>query len=1236
MASIFLPLRVVLATLLWNILVQGDGDIELGVVIQNELQHVVVQKNSPVLLNCSVTAAPSHEITEIYWTQNDKPLVLDRRINVLENGSLAIQRVIRKKRKKNDEGIYTCFATNDIGTVIGRRVKLQIAYIARHFSVEPQNYESVIGSVARFECKIDAIPLPVYVWEKDERPLPHDESRFTVLPSGVLQITNIRASDAGVYRCRASQGLQHLPSKVDFIHWKISNGGQLVVKEVSGSWAPHFMTNSSTIKAVSTDNVIMECLANGIPRPTITWHFSDEEEIVKDSSVQRIGDGNLKFLDVSVLDSGVYICQANSPGFDIIRQEVDLQVTVEPTFTKVPFSHEYPIAKRIRLQCEANGVPKPSITWFRNGKRIISNSRWKIQDENNVVISNSFVEVSGYYQCLAENSAGMVMATSRINVVLNNDAPRKAESVVANAISSSAIEVKWVSVYVPPCCPLLAYSVHYEEVEIHDEKQVVCRTTETTIQNLKPNTNYTFFVVAYNSEGASPKSDLVRAATKEAVPISAPKIILSSENATSIKITWQQIPEEEKNGVVSKYKIVHQVNGETLVHEEEVAANVTSYILTGLRPDTEYKVRVLGATSVGYPKLSDTQWPWSLMKTGRACPPGEQKSDSTLTVTALNSSAVLICWDVNRDLPITGFRLILHRDASPRGDSLLDITVAADKTAYRLGNLDENTFYELLIMVESEDAVLDVITDVFQTHDPQLPPQPPPPLDIEIVAESSTLRVKWKHPKSSLDISHYSVKYYPLLQDLRVRIEESFSRSHVVEGLSPFVWYRVAVRSHTGLTAGPYSDWVEVQTKEDVPSPPENINYDIISPSEVELQWNPPSKQNGIIIYYIIFYNQDDNQAEVFWKSVMKNGTLTSAVVTDLTDTVYYFKLRAETKAGKGQASPVLKILTDYKDNPRYVEDRKKVKPTALLHDQQLGIILGVTIGLVSIAVCVIIVLFRRRYRYNHIHNPPSGSLTVANGHADNANVPVSTDSVDGADYIFIANRNGGKLNGILQRNGRIPGNPARENGVENPESRALLTAGKPNDITIEPQQNHYEDGQSLSPDFDRVTVDGTSENSCSDELELQVTRPPQGGYCDEVQSRHPPVSLDDSGAPVVLQVLTEENNTGKVADNSSCDSRQTDDDDNSSYHGDDSDNVCNHDDIHTAAQNEGMNSNFEKPQNKSADTETANSVTSAEQNAHSKTLHSVDNSTIQNSMDNDSDHAVKMEATESYLNPVV
>ena len=59
-----------------------------------------------------------------------------------------------------------------------------------------------------------------------------------------------------------------------------------------------------------------------------------------------------------------------------------------------------------------------------------------------------------------------------------------------------------------------------------------------------------------------------------------------------------------------------------------------------------------------------------------------------------------------------------------------------------------------------------------------------------------------------------------------------------------------------------------------VPSPPENVLAEVVSPGKVKLQWGPPSKQNGVITYYIIYYNSDKNVPDNSWASIQQNGNL--------------------------------------------------------------------------------------------------------------------------------------------------------------------------------------------------------------------------------------------------------------------------------------------------------------------------------------------------------------------------
>lgn len=94
-------------------------------------QVIVVQKNSPLLLNCSDPTLSWINNSEVKftWFKDGEVVTPDsRRISVNQNGSLYFQSIKRKKRKGlDDEGLYECQKTFTVGTVIVRRVKVQIA-----------------------------------------------------------------------------------------------------------------------------------------------------------------------------------------------------------------------------------------------------------------------------------------------------------------------------------------------------------------------------------------------------------------------------------------------------------------------------------------------------------------------------------------------------------------------------------------------------------------------------------------------------------------------------------------------------------------------------------------------------------------------------------------------------------------------------------------------------------------------------------------------------------------------------------------------------------------------------------------------------------------------------------------------------------------------------------------------------------------------------------------------------
>lgn len=289
--------------------------IDTGIKLLNRLdsQHVIAQKNWKLLLNCSVSSDPRYGTPQITWLKNGVPLTLDNRITKDINGSLSFRKVVNKrKRNITDEGVYDCLASNSQGTVLARRVKLEISGISGKFSRQPEDETVEVGAVARFQCNIRASPPPLYTWLKDDQHLNND-NRHIIISTGILQILDVTEADAGQYWCTATPGKLHdLPDQVDSIRWKKSSPATLTVNPGTGRRPLAIKSGPVNTTVQEGKSVVLECLVDGNPKPVVTWERDDGSDVTM--AVVNYGFSNLKILQATVAHSGVYICKATSGG----------------------------------------------------------------------------------------------------------------------------------------------------------------------------------------------------------------------------------------------------------------------------------------------------------------------------------------------------------------------------------------------------------------------------------------------------------------------------------------------------------------------------------------------------------------------------------------------------------------------------------------------------------------------------------------------------------------------------------------------------------------------------------------------------------------------------------------------------------------------------------------------------------------------------------------------------------
>ncbi|XP_008296556.1 immunoglobulin superfamily DCC subclass member 3 [Stegastes partitus] len=591
------------------------------------------------MLDCQVEGEGPISIT---WRRNGIPVATGDRAMVLGNGTLLI-RNFSKKRESNetDAGEYDCAAQNRYGMLISRKARVQLASLPKFLS-HPESVVVNEGGVARLTCQVNGIPEANITWQRDRRPLGNTDPRYTLLPNGILQITGVRRTDSGLFRCVAS----------NIANTRYSHEAQLSVT-VAGFriyQEPVILSGPQNLTINVHQTAILECIATGNPRPIVSWSRLDGRSIGVEG-IQVLGTGNLMISDATLQHSGVYVCSANRPGSRSRRTALGrLVVQAPPEFVQWPQSASRPAGGSAVFSCTASGAPEPHLIWLKNGKLLTPSGNVKLTNGNTTLaITRITAEDEAIYQCIAENSAGTNQASARLAISQGAELPEAPAGLQATALSATSLQLIWEQPTEQASQHIIGYVLHIRKLGEPDSAELQEAVSKTTFRhefnNLEAATTYSIYLKAYSALGGSQQSNSITATTMGGVP-SPPSFFTKVLNQTAMQVYWE-LP--SKPGKLEGFRLEYRGVSNPDVHRlDTFPGHINTHTISHLEPAAVYEIQLVAFNGNG--DSPSTRRLVSLAEVGNSATAGQScncaQSDgsmSTLLVGIHSGIACILC-----------------------------------------------------------------------------------------------------------------------------------------------------------------------------------------------------------------------------------------------------------------------------------------------------------------------------------------------------------------------------------------------------------------------------------------------------------------------------------------------------------------------------------------------------------------------------------------------------------------
>ncbi|XP_008983783.2 neurofascin isoform X35 [Callithrix jacchus] len=564
---------------------------------RNQLIRVILYNRTR--LDCPFFGSP---IPTLRWFKNGQGSNLDGgNYHVYENGSLEIKMI-----RKEDQGIYTCVATNILGKA-ENQVRLEVKDPTRIYRM-PEDQVAKRGTTVQLECRVKHDPsLKLTVsWLKDDEPL-YIGNRMKKEDDS-LTIFGVAERDQGSYTCVASTELdQDLAKAYLTVLGRPDRPRDLELTDLAErsvrlTWIPGDDNNSPI-----TDYVVQ--FEEDQFQPGV-WHDHSKYPGSVNSAVLRLSPYvNYQFRVIAInevgsshpsLPSERYRTSGAPPESNPgdVKGEGTRKNNMEITWTPM----------------NATSAFGPNLRYIVKWRRRETREAW-----NNVtvwgsryVVGQTPVYVPYEIRVQAENDFGKGPEPESVIGYSGEDYPRAAPTEVkVRVVNSTAINLQWNRVY-PDTVQgqLREYRAYYwressllKNLWVSQKRQQASFPGDRlrgVVSRLFPYSNYKLEMVVVNGRGDGPRSETKEFTTPEGVPSAPRRFRVRQPNLETINLEWDH--PEHPNGIMLGYTLKYVAFNGTKVGKqivENFSPNQTKFVVQRTDPVSRYRFTLSARTQVG-------------------------------------------------------------------------------------------------------------------------------------------------------------------------------------------------------------------------------------------------------------------------------------------------------------------------------------------------------------------------------------------------------------------------------------------------------------------------------------------------------------------------------------------------------------------------------------------------------------------------------------------------------------